>query len=193
MVGYDRTIEDIRAVLETLAPKEAEVQVKSGAWYLMRIRPYRTMENLIEGAVITLVDISERKKAEQLLRSSEARLNLFINEVYAGVSEADLAGRLTFVNSRFCDMLGYSREELQRMRLVDITDTEDHARVQARLDALINGGSHAQFDKRYVRRDGSRIRVLERVSVIRDERGQPASLLLLSFEAAEGKDGMQPG
>jgi len=49
-------IDDVRDVLDTLVPKEAEVQVKSGAWYLMRIRPYRTTENLIEGAVITQVD-----------------------------------------------------------------------------------------------------------------------------------------
>ena len=74
IVNYDRMVEDIHAVLESLTPKEAEVQVKSGTWYLMRIRPYRTMENLIEGAVITLVDISERKKAEASLRASEVRL-----------------------------------------------------------------------------------------------------------------------
>ena len=192
MVGYDRVIEDIRAVLETLAAKEAEVQVKSGAWYLMRIRPYRTMENAIEGAVITLVDISARKRAEESLRASERRLNLFINEAYAGVGETDLGGRLTFVNTRFCEMLGYTRDELLGKGLADITEGADYPRVQERLDALIDGGSHTQVEKRYVRSDGSRLRVHERVSVIRDERGQPASLLLLSFEPVEGKDDPAP-
>lgn len=73
-VGYDRLVEDTRQVLDTLVPIEAEVQIKSGAWYLMRIRPYRTIENVIEGVVLTLVDISERKRADQALRESESRL-----------------------------------------------------------------------------------------------------------------------
>lgn len=191
LVGYDRMIDDISAVLETLAPKEAEVQVKSGAWYLMRIRPYRTMENLIEGAVVTLVDISERKKAEESLRRSEARLNAFINQAYAGVSETDPDGRFLFANDRLCEMLGYSREELLRKRLSDLTDAEDLPRVQAQFEALARGGPDIQVEKRYVRKNGSRVRVHERVSAIRDASGTPGSLLLLSFDPLEGGDGTE--
>ena len=62
LVGYDRLVADVQAVLDTLVPKEVEVQTKAGAWYLMRIRPYRTLENVIEGAVITFVDITETEK-----------------------------------------------------------------------------------------------------------------------------------
>src|SRR5262249_43812254 len=122
VVGYDGMVDDIQAVLETLIPKEAEVQVKNGNWYLMRIRPYRTMENLIEGAVVTLVDISQRKKTEESLRQSEARLNAFINQAYAAVSETDLTGRFQFVNDRLCDMLGYKRDELLDRSMRDIVD-----------------------------------------------------------------------
>lgn len=189
LVGYDRMIDDISAVLETLAPKEAEVQVKSGAWYLMRIRPYRTMENLIEGAVITLVDISERKKAEESLRRSEARLNAFINQAHAGVSETDLEGRFLFANDRLCEMLGYSREELLRKRMGDLTDAEDLPRVRAQFEALAAGGPDIHVEKRYVRKNGSRVRVHERVSAIRDGSGTPGSLLSLSFDPLEGGDG----
>ena len=185
LIGYEGMIGDIQSVLKTLVPKEAEVQVKAGTWYLMRIRPYRTIENLIEGAVVTLVDISERKKAEALLRASETRLNVFINQADAGVLEADLEGQLMFVNDRFCRMLGYPREELLRKRLSDLTDPGDLPEVRARLDALIRGGPHARLDKGYVRADGSRLQVAERVSVIRDESGKPTSMLLLAFEDGE--------
>ena len=44
-------------VLDSLVPKEVEVQTQAGTWYLLRIRPYRTLENVIEGAVITFTDI----------------------------------------------------------------------------------------------------------------------------------------
>jgi two-component system CheB/CheR fusion protein len=187
LLGYDQMIEDIRAVLDTLVPKEAEVQVKGGAWYLMRIRPYRTMENLIEGAVITLVDISERKKAEEGLRRSEARLNVFINQAYAGVSETDLEGRVLFANDRLCQTLGYEREELLKKRLADLTDAADLPRVKAEVQALAQGGPDVQFEKRWVRKDGTRVRTLERVSAIRDGNGQPGSLLWLSFDLADGQ------
>ena len=46
-------------MLDTLIPKEVEVQTTEGKWFTMRIQPYRTLDNVIEGAVITFVDITE--------------------------------------------------------------------------------------------------------------------------------------
>src|SRR5262249_6194512 len=129
LVGYDRLVEDIRTVLGSLAPVEAEVQTKSGSWYLMRIRPYRTMDNVIEGAVITLVDISERKRMETSLRDSQARFHAFVSQAYAGLAETDLTGRFTYVNDTFVEMLGYSRQELAEQTMNDLTHPDDQARA----------------------------------------------------------------
>src|SRR5262249_40949193 len=109
-LAYDVLVTHNPSVLTSLAPLESEVQVKNGAWYLMRIRPYRTMDNVIEGAVITLVDISERKRAEMSLRESEARFEAVVSQAYAGVAEAAADGSLLYVNDRFCEMLGHSRQ-----------------------------------------------------------------------------------
>ncbi|MFP4035694.1 MAG: ATP-binding protein, partial [Desulfovermiculus sp.] len=76
LVGYDTLPEDTQAVLDTLVPKEVEVQTKAGVWYTMRILPYRTLENVIEGAVITFVDISKAKKAQEDAGSPVCRLVL---------------------------------------------------------------------------------------------------------------------
>jgi two-component system CheB/CheR fusion protein len=62
LAGYDSLVEDARTVLTTLVPKEVEVHSLAGAWYAMRILPYRTLENMIEGAVITFTDITESKR-----------------------------------------------------------------------------------------------------------------------------------
>ncbi len=70
-------------MLDTLAPLEAEVQTRSGAWYLMRIRPYRTLENVIEGAVITFVDITGLKQAQEALN----RARVLAESVVATVRE----------------------------------------------------------------------------------------------------------
>ena len=58
---YDRLIEDTKQVLNTLELKEIEVQSIEGIWYLMRILPYRTINNVIDGVVITFLNINESK------------------------------------------------------------------------------------------------------------------------------------
>lgn len=73
LVGYDRLVEDTQAVLDTLIPKVAEVQARSGQWYQMKIQPYRTLQNVIEGAVLTFVEITKEKELLESLRASEHR------------------------------------------------------------------------------------------------------------------------
>ncbi len=84
LMGYDRLVQDVQAVLETLTPREIDVQTLSGAWYSLRIRPYRTLENVIEGAVITFVDITEVKRVREALQESEKQFRgLFENSINA--------------------------------------------------------------------------------------------------------------
>jgi len=68
---YDRLAEDCKEVIRSLAFKEEEVQTKSGHWYLLRILPYRTEENKIDGLVVTFIDIDRLKKAELKLEQSK--------------------------------------------------------------------------------------------------------------------------
>ena len=60
-------IEDAQSVLKNLIFKEREIQTNDGTWYLMRILPYRTMENVIDGVVVTFLDIHEQKKAKNAI------------------------------------------------------------------------------------------------------------------------------
>ena len=182
LVNYDRVAEDVREVLDTLLPKEAEVRTRNGAWYLLRVRPYRTLTNVIEGAVITFVDISERKRAEDELAASEARFQEIFDGVQAGLAQADPSGRFLFVNDQQCSILGYSREELLRLRIQDVTHPDDLPRDQELLDALIAGGPEFQIEKRYRRKDRSTVRVSNRVSALRDEHGKVLSVLTVSID-----------
>ncbi len=56
-------------IIDTLEMEEQEVQTKDGAWYLMRLLPYRTEGNTPDGVVITFVDITSRKQAEEKIIS----------------------------------------------------------------------------------------------------------------------------
>jgi two-component system CheB/CheR fusion protein len=71
LTAYDSIIQDIQAVLDTLVPKEADMQTADGRWYTMRIQPYRTMDNVIEGVVLTFVDVTAARELQERLRKSE--------------------------------------------------------------------------------------------------------------------------
>jgi two-component system CheB/CheR fusion protein len=64
-LNYESMVEEARQVMDTLRSKEIEVRHKDGAWYQMRILPYRTMDNIIAGLVLTFNDISQLKISEQ--------------------------------------------------------------------------------------------------------------------------------
>ena len=60
---YENLLQDARAVLDTLSFKEAQVQSKDGTWYVMRIMPYRTFDNVIDGVVITFTNIDAMRRS----------------------------------------------------------------------------------------------------------------------------------
>jgi two-component system CheB/CheR fusion protein len=62
----ENMLDEMRMVLETLIPREREVQSNDGVWYLARIQPYRTLDNVIDGVVLTFNDISAAHQAEQI-------------------------------------------------------------------------------------------------------------------------------
>ncbi|MDI6795260.1 MAG: PAS domain-containing protein, partial [bacterium] len=68
---HEPLIQDAQNVLKILVYQEKEVQTKDGAWYIMRIAPYRTTGNVISGVVITFVDITGLKRAEQVAREAQ--------------------------------------------------------------------------------------------------------------------------
>jgi two-component system CheB/CheR fusion protein len=140
LVEYPGLTDDIRKVLDTLAPKEAEVRAKGGTWYLMRIRPYRTLDNVIEGAVLTFVDITERKRAESALADSQARFYAIVNQAFAGVAQARTTGHYTLVNNRYCELLGLGRDQLLGTRGHALIHPDDLKGYEVLFDALVAGG-----------------------------------------------------
>jgi len=75
-LDYPQMAADARAAFETLTLTEREIRTDRGEWFLARVLPYRTADDQIDGAVITLIDITARRAAEAAARSSEERLRL---------------------------------------------------------------------------------------------------------------------
>jgi two-component system CheB/CheR fusion protein len=78
---YDDLADDARKVLRDLTSSEREVSSHDGNWYLTRLKPYRTVEDKIDGVVVTFVDIGERRRAEDALRDSESRMRVLVGEL----------------------------------------------------------------------------------------------------------------
>ncbi|MCY2992216.1 MAG: PAS domain-containing protein [Planctomycetota bacterium] len=119
LVGYDRLVADLQAVLNTLIPKELEVQTQAGKWYMMRMLPYRTMDNVIEGAVLTFVDITEMRRAKESLRTANdlLRLAVVVRDAHDAITVQDLDGRILAWNPGAVRMYGWSEAEALAMNV----------------------------------------------------------------------------
>jgi two-component system CheB/CheR fusion protein len=118
-LDYKNLLEEANAVLETLQAIEREVRGEDGKWYLTRFAPYRTMDDRIDGVVMTFVDITKRKNAEdELLKATrqiahQARVfETTLSSITDFAYSFDREGRFTFANKPMLDLWG--------LKLVDV-------------------------------------------------------------------------
>ena len=178
LVGYNWLVEDVQAVLDSLVPKEIEVQSKAGAWYALRIRPYRTLENVIEGAAITFVDISEQKRVQESLRESETlrRLAAIVRDANDAIMMQDFEGHILAWNPGAQRIYGWSEAEALAMNIRDIIpeDSRDEALSQVR--RLSKGEMLEPLRAQRLAKDGGIVDVWLTVSALVDEFGQPYAI-----------------
>jgi two-component system CheB/CheR fusion protein len=158
-LDYDELAEDASRVFESLHLIEREVRAPTGQWYLARLLPYRTTDDRIEGAVLTFIDITERRHAEEQARASEAHMKLVAQSVtdYAIVT-MDEDGLITTWNQGAKLMFGYTEAEVLGQCIDLIFTPEERAKGehQAELKGAREYGS--SIDQRWhQRKDGSRL------------------------------------
>jgi two-component system, chemotaxis family, CheB/CheR fusion protein len=104
---YDDLIQDTGKVLMDLAPIRRDIRSRNNLWYDMRIRPYRTVDNKIDGIVITFVDITERRQVEELLR----RQADLLNQSHDAIFTWKIGDGITYWSKGAERLYGYTAEE----------------------------------------------------------------------------------
>jgi two-component system CheB/CheR fusion protein len=106
-LDYDELIQDTRKVLSDLVPIRREVHGRNNLWYDMRMRPYRTVDNKIDGVVITFVDITERRRVEDVLR----RQADLLDQSHDAIFTWKIGGGITYWSRGAERLYGYTAEE----------------------------------------------------------------------------------
>jgi two-component system CheB/CheR fusion protein len=121
LANYNSLVEDVQAVLDTLIPKELDVKTIKGNWYRMRIQPYRTLNNVIEGAVITFVNITESKKGQETITQVNilSYLAAVVKDISDGMIVQGLDGAILAWNPSAEKMYGWSATEALTMHAQD--------------------------------------------------------------------------
>ena len=119
---YDNMIDDLKQVLKNLAPIETEVETARGEWFNMRIMPYRTTDNRIDGAVLTFSAIGDQKKAQDMLEASIRKIEhalKLVNAVFdinpEPMAVLDEQGKIVIANKGFAGLANEKPEKIAGM------------------------------------------------------------------------------
>ena len=203
LVDYDSLVADAQAVLKTLQPKEATVQTQAGKFYTMRILPYRTLENVIEGAVITFVEISEMVRTRDALRKANelVRLAVVVHDSFDAITVQDLEGHTIAWNPGAVRMYGWTETEALALNVRDRIPQAQQTKALERVHQLSQAEILEPYLTQRLAKDGKVKEVSLTSTALVNESGQMYAIATTERardstreqKAAEPKAGNPPG
>ncbi|MGC9968096.1 MAG: chemotaxis protein CheB [Syntrophobacteraceae bacterium] len=119
-ISYQDLYEDAQTVLDTLQAKETEVMAEDGRWLLIRILPYRTKENVIDGVVITFIDVTDRKRALEQLHAAKNFAERIVETVRVPLLVLDQDLNVISANAQFHRKFRTTLGETENTRIYDL-------------------------------------------------------------------------
>ena len=174
---------------ETLDTGDLEILVErpDGARRNVIVNPtaLKNARGKVIGAINCLYDITEGHQTEEALRESEERYRAIVSQSVVGMARSDLNGRLTFVNQRFCEMLGYKEAELVGKTIRAITHPDDRAENARLFRQMIAKGEPYELEKRFLRKDGSILWTSVSASPMPDAAGKTQSAVAVIIDISD--------
>jgi two-component system CheB/CheR fusion protein len=174
LVGYDRLVADTQLVLNTLIPREVDVQTTTGKWYTMRILPYRTLDNVIEGAAITFFDITQMVQMRERLKEANdlLRMAVVVRDAHDAITMQDLDGHILAWNPGAVRMYGWSEAEALAMNTSDRIPAELREQALNRIHQLSQAEILEPYLTRLLTRDGAVLEVSITATALMNEAGR---------------------
>ncbi len=138
-------------------------------------------------AAMLVVAVHRQERSAIALATSEARFRATFEQAAIGIAHTSLDGRYLAVNRKFCDMLGYTREELVGSPSTSVTHPEDQDNEGLFRERLMSGIPSLTAEKRYVCKDGRVIWGNRTVSLVTDHAGEPLYFLRVVEDITERK------
>lgn len=179
--GYEEMISDVDLVVENLQPIDRELIDHLGKTWLVRIRPYRTEYNAVEGIIITFVDISSLKNEKERLFETNRRLEAAMQYGNMAWWEWDVKTGVVIFNEKKATMLGYTVEEFPSnvYEICNLIHPEDYDETMKCMEDHMYGRTPLwEVTYRIKRKDGTYAWYYDRGSVIkRGLGGEPLYLI----------------
>jgi PAS domain S-box-containing protein len=139
--------------------------------------------------------LAARRRAEEellttreALRESEQRLRAMFAQAAVGIAISELDGRMSEVNAKFAEVLGYEPGELDGRTAYEITHPDDVDKTRANAARLLSGAiPDYSYEKRYVRKDGATVWTLTSVGLLKDPQGAPRQFIGVIEDITERK------
>ena len=181
---YDNLTADVQSVLDTLTPKEMEVQTRTGTWYAMRILPYRTLDNVIEGAVISFSDITAQKRMRDELQKANdlLRLAMAVRDANDAILVQDFEGRIIAWNAAAERMYGWKESEALSMNISDIIPEGMMEKSSAEIRQLGEIDILKPYRSERIAKDGRIVKVMLTASLLINDSNEPYAVLTTERE-----------
>lgn len=190
MIDYSSLVSDIQSVLDTLVSKEIEVMTIDAKSYLMRIQPYRTLENVIEGAVISFVDITEMHNIKIKLNELNklSRLAIVVRDSSDAIIVEDLSGKIIAWNPGAQKLYGWSEEEALKMESKDRIPKELQEKDTKKIAQLCSSKILQTYKTNRLKKDGSIIDIHIISSALVDKNGKTYAISTTERQEKESEN-----
>ncbi len=185
--AFIRTVNDVRERREP-GPSEA-IRLKDGRVFDCSCTSMTGAGGERLGRVWYFRDVTERIRAEEALRASEARYRAMFDQAAVGMTQTTVTGVFVTVNPALCSMLGYSESELRGRSFLELTHPDDKTLSEGVRRSLLaaGGAGPGTMEKRYVRKNGSILWAHVTVAAVADAHGQIASFVTVVQDITERK------
>ncbi|MBN1590478.1 MAG: PAS domain-containing protein [Pirellulales bacterium] len=187
LIGVDFA-EHGRQVLEDLALREQEVTCRDGRHYIMRVRPYRTTTNVIDGVVMTFQDITTIKRAEEA-----ERLAIVVRDSNDAITLMDRAGQIVAWNRGAECMYGYTEAEALEMNVTDIVPESRKDEELRLVEKVFRGELVRSCETQRLTKDGRTLDIWLTVTLLSGTEGNPALIATTERNVTEYLKGRMPG